>query len=335
MRGIIKIKSFLKVEMIIKSILLILLISSFAFSQSKIRYLAIGDSYTIGESVDPADSFPIQLYGEIIASGYDIQYPLVIAKTGWTTNDLLTELNTNRPNGEFTFVTLLIGVNNQFRGGSIEIYREEFKALLRKAISYTSDPRNVIVLSIPDWGVTPFALDLRKDPAVIKKEIDQFNSLNEFESINLSVNYVNITDISREASNDLSLLAYDELHPSGKMYSLWVAKMIDTVKNIIDPDRLTNKKQKLTIQQNYILNQNYPNPFNPSTSISYFLPKDGRVTLTIYDILGNKVELLENGYKSAGSYSNTFNANAYTSGFYIYVLKAGTFIGSSKMLFLK
>ncbi len=203
-------------------------------SYTTYNYLALGDSYTIGESVDTVDRFPVQLANLLNPMEYNISNPEIIAQIGWTTNDLLSEINKNEPVGKFSIVTLLIGVNNQYRGGDLEVYREEFKVLLNKAISYTSEPKNVIILSIPDWGVTPFAINSGRDPNKIKSEIDQFNAINKTESLNSGVSYINITDISREAEDDSSLLAEDGLHPSGKMYSLWVERMIETAKNILD-----------------------------------------------------------------------------------------------------
>ena len=229
-----------------KKIILILLLLSFTFcseeeknysfmeEENNYTYLALGDSYTIGESVDTTDRFPVQLSAQLNSSNYKVSIPEIIAKTGWTTNELLSEINNNEPIGKFSIVTLLIGVNNQYRGGDLEVYREEFKVLLNKAISYTSEPKNVIVLSIPDWGVTPFAINRGRDPNKIKSEIDQFNDINKVESLLLGVSYINITDISRDAENDESLLAEDGLHPSGIMYSLWVERMINTAKNILD-----------------------------------------------------------------------------------------------------
>ena len=212
----------------------ILLFSNCEEKQKNYNYLALGDSYTIGESVDTADRFLVQLANLLNSMDYNISNPEIIAQTGWTTNELLSEINKNEPVGKFNIVTLLIGVNNQYRGGDLEVYREEFKVLLNKAISYTSEPKNVIILSIPDWGVTPFAINSGRDPNKIKSEIDQFNAINKTESLNSGVSYINITDISREAEDDSSLLAEDGLHPSGKMYSLWVERMIETAKNILD-----------------------------------------------------------------------------------------------------
>lgn len=216
------------------SLLTLLLFSACKEKQNNYTYLALGDSYTIGESVNNSDRFPVQLYSTLNSSGYNVSDPEIIAKTGWTTDELLSEINKKEPIGNYSLITLLIGVNNQYRGGDTEVYRKEFKVLLNKAISYTEEPKNVVVLSIPDWGVTPFAARMRRDANKIKNEIDLFNSINKSESSKLGVSYIDITDISRNAENDLSLLAEDGLHPSGKMYNLWVETMFNTVKKILD-----------------------------------------------------------------------------------------------------
>ncbi|WP_261380995.1 SGNH/GDSL hydrolase family protein [Mucilaginibacter pallidiroseus] len=189
-------------------------------------YLALGDSYTIGESVLPANSFPYQLGAQLKA----FENPVIIARTGWTTDELLAAINASGSKGKkFGIVTLLIGVNNQYRGYSKETYRAEFIKLLNIAIDYAAgNVQHVFVLSIPDWGVTPFAQG--RDRWQISAEIDQFNYINKQEADRAGVAYVNITPISKKAANDASLTADDELHPSGKMYRLWVDALLPIVK---------------------------------------------------------------------------------------------------------
>jgi lysophospholipase L1-like esterase len=178
------------------------------------RYFAIGDSYTIGESVTPAERFPHQLAREL-----DLPEPLIIAKTGWTTDELSNALDTIRVAGPYDLVTLLIGVNNQYRGRDAEQYRGEFAELLRRAIGFAGDnPKKVIVVSIPDWGVTPFAEG--RDRAKIASEIDRYNAINREEAAKAGARYVDITPVSRR--NDTTLVAGDGLHPSGKQYTEWV-----------------------------------------------------------------------------------------------------------------
>lgn len=191
-----------------------------------IRYLALGDSYTIGETVDKSERWSNQL-AELLSprlGGSKIEVT-IIAKTGWTTDELWTGIQANPPEGTYDMVSLLIGVNNQYRGRDIEEYREQFVFLLNKSIEYAGgDAGKVIVLSIPDWGVTPFAQG--RDAGQIAKEIDIFNTINREETKKAGAHYVDITPISREAVNDVSLIASDGLHPSGKMYAMWAEEVL-------------------------------------------------------------------------------------------------------------
>ncbi len=191
-------------------------------------YLALGDSYTIGEMVAPPDNFPSQVYTMLRNQNVAIQAPRIIAKTGWTTDELETGIvnaNTISPLAEsYDFVSLLIGVNNQYRGRSVDNYKPEFEELLRKAIRYAGDKADhVIVLSIPDWGVTPFANG--RDRAQIAAEIDAYNAASKQIAEQYNVHYIDITPWTREATADHSLLAGDGLHPSGKEYKRWAEKV--------------------------------------------------------------------------------------------------------------
>lgn len=195
-------------------------------------YLALGDSYTIGESVDFKERYPVQLVDSLKHNDINIYEQKIIAKTGWTTDELSGGIDTSKLLDKYDLVTLLIGVNNQYRGRDIENYRTEFKQLLDRSIQFADNDKNrVIVISIPDWSVTPFAES--RDTAAISKEIDDFNAVNYEESNKAGVHYINITEISRKAKNDLSLLAEDGLHPSGKMYSLWVKEITPIALSIV------------------------------------------------------------------------------------------------------
>lgn len=189
-------------------------------SSKELTMLSLGDSYTIGERVDEADRFPNQTVLLLHSKGIYFEKPKIIATTGWTTDELLHAIQQENIQQTFDFVTLLIGVNNQYRGRNAEEYRKEFVQLLELAITFSGNKKNhVIVLSIPDWGATPFAegSDRRK----VAAEIDLFNSINKEESINRGVHYIDITPISRKVTDDPSLIAADGLHPSGKMYEQW------------------------------------------------------------------------------------------------------------------
>jgi lysophospholipase L1-like esterase len=159
--------------------------------------------------------------------------PTIIAHTGWTTGDLLAILDEITPHGLFDLVTLLIGVNNQYQGKKIESYRDEFGILLKTSISFAcGDPARVVVLSIPDWGVTPFAQG--RDRAQIRTDIEQFNIVNREVSLAAGVHYVDISPISRQVRDDPALLAPDGLHFSGKMYTSWVNLLQPVVNNILN-----------------------------------------------------------------------------------------------------
>ncbi|RJP51643.1 MAG: SGNH/GDSL hydrolase family protein [Anaerolineaceae bacterium] len=183
------------------------------------RFLALGDSYTIGEGVPEPERWPNQLEERLRARGYSVDVS-TIARTGWTTGELLEAMRATPPTGRYGLVSLLIGVNNQYRGLSLDAYRAEFSRLLDGAIQLADGkPRSVIVLSIPDWSVTPFAAG--RDYSQISAQIDAFNAVNREISQQADVHYVDVTPASRLASGDPSLLASDQLHPSGRMYSHW------------------------------------------------------------------------------------------------------------------
>jgi len=210
-----------------------------------VRYLALGDSYTIGESVDEAERWPNQLASLVESSpqftksiegieGGGVEVT-IIARTGWTTDELWDGIQAQKIDPPYDLVSLLIGVNNQYRGRDIEEYREQFAFLLNKSIVYAGrDANRVIVLSIPDWGVTPFAGD--RDSKKIADEINRFNAVNREETEKAGAHYIDITPISREAVNDPSLIAGDGLHPSGKMYTEWSKLALPVALDILITD---------------------------------------------------------------------------------------------------
>ncbi|OQP56954.1 lysophospholipase [Niastella vici] len=194
-------------------------------------YLALGDSYTIGESVPIYESFPYQTVQLLRRAGYALYAAEIVAKTGWTTDELQSGITNSHLLPGYDMVSLLIGVNNQYRGRSVEEYTMQFETLLKQAIVFAGNqPQHVFVLSIPDWGVTPFAGG--KNSAAIAQEIDAFNAVNKAYAQQYSVNYIDITPGTREAATDSSLLAADQLHPSGKDYARWAAKLANAIKKI-------------------------------------------------------------------------------------------------------
>ncbi|MDQ2996943.1 MAG: SGNH/GDSL hydrolase family protein [Chloroflexota bacterium] len=185
------------------------------------RLLALGDSYTIGQGVAEDARWPMRLVARLREQGIVIDMPEIIAKTGWTTDDLAHAIDQRQPHGPYDLVTLLIGVNDQYGGRAVEEYRPRFRALLQQAITLAGGrAAHVIVISIPDWSVTPFAT--RFDPAEISAEIGRYNAVNREETQHEGILYIDITPNSRMAMGDSTLLADDGLHPSAKMYDAWV-----------------------------------------------------------------------------------------------------------------
>lgn len=193
-------------------------------------YLALGDSYTIGEQVAEQDNFPNQVAAILKKQGVSVNPPAIIAKTGWTTDELQEAIDKSQLKKEYNFVTLLIGVNNQYRGRKVDDYKKEFESLLKQAIHFAGgNTKHVAVLSIPDWGVTPFAHDRNREQ--IAAEINEYNKANEEIAVKYKVHYIDITPGTRQAAIDTSLLTSDGLHPSGKEYSKWAAAVAEWFKN--------------------------------------------------------------------------------------------------------
>lgn len=191
-------------------------------------YLALGDSYTIGEAVPLHENFPYQAVQLLREEGIHIHAPEIIAKSGWTTTELAQHLLHTHLNEVYDFVSLLIGVNNQFRNLSIEDYTTDFDFLLRKALHLANDnPERVIVFSIPDYSVTPFAND--KNKAKIAEEIDAFNAINRQIAEQYKTPYIEITNGTRLAADEPSFIAADGLHPSAKEYKKWAEEIADVI----------------------------------------------------------------------------------------------------------
>lgn len=201
-------------------------------NKSDISYLALGDSYTIGQNVEEHERFPVQLMKRLNESDVNVGTPTIIARTGWTTDELAKGIEDANLTGSYNLVTLLIGVNNQYRGRDTAEYRLQFRELLNKAVGFANGiEKKVIVISIPDYGATPFGIS---DAQRIGAEIDIFNKINKQETDLKKANYVYITSISRVAKNDRTLIASDGLHPSGKMYSMWVDAIFPVAKNMLN-----------------------------------------------------------------------------------------------------
>lgn len=197
-------------------------------------FLALGDSYTIGEAVQDSERWPVQLVQQLREAGIKIADPHIIATTGWTTDELLAAIDQQRwqLRENYSLVSLLIGVNNQYRSYPLETYRKEFTVLLDQAIAFAAgEGAKVIVLSIPDYGVTPFAAD--KNPEKIARELDDYNNLAREVAEKKGARWINITPASRDARYDPELLAHDSLHPSASMYKEWVGQIFPYVVNLL------------------------------------------------------------------------------------------------------
>lgn len=197
------------------------------------RYLALGDSYTIGESVGPGERYPVQVRRLLMENDHlDCSEPEIIAVTGWTTGNLLEALSAARPETGYDAVSLLIGVNNQFQGRNQAEYREQFEVLLQKSIRLAGNrPGHVVVLSIPDYSVTPFGRT--GDTVLIAAQIDSLNRINAGLARKYAVNYIDVTAESRKGAADPSLIAGDGLHFSGKEYGIWAGLMEPVLKRIL------------------------------------------------------------------------------------------------------
>jgi lysophospholipase L1-like esterase len=203
--------------------------------QKPLTYLALGDSYTIGEGVELSDRYPVQLvqeWNKTAKTRFDS--PLIIAKTGWTVDELEAGIQATPTAAEgYDLVTLLIGVNNQYRGRSVESYALDFEKMLQRAIAFArGNKAHVIVLSIPDWGVTPFAISKGVDPAKVASEIDDYNETKKAICAKNGVKYIDITAEYRLAGALPEGVVADELHPSSLIYKKWMEKLLLEVQNM-------------------------------------------------------------------------------------------------------
>lgn len=215
----------------------------------RIAYLALGDSYTIGEGVAPEGRWPMRLAAALRERGVAIDDPRIVARTGWTTDELSAAIDAEFPDRKesvesedaardasptFGFVTLLIGVNNQYRGRSVDEYAQQFEALLERAIRFAGDRADrTLVLAIPDWGVTPFAARSGRDTARIARELDAFNAAAQTICARRGVAFVDIAPIARAHGGEAAMLADDGLHPSVAMYALWADAALPTAARLL------------------------------------------------------------------------------------------------------
>ncbi|TSD63815.1 SGNH/GDSL hydrolase family protein [Inquilinus sp. KBS0705] len=212
-----------------------LLQCAYGYAQTdSVSYLALGDSYTVGRGVATLQTFPYQLADKLRSKKINVATPVLIAQNGYRTDELIKRIAQSNTTQTFDFVTLLIGVNNQFQNKSQDVYQTEFTRLLTTAVKFAKgNPKHVFVLSIPDWGVTPFANG--RNPERIAAEIDQYNAINKSISTAAGVSYIDITGLSRGAADDPEAVTTDKLHPSAKMYGWWVKKISAAVAKEFKP----------------------------------------------------------------------------------------------------
>ncbi|HTJ48491.1 MAG TPA: GDSL-type esterase/lipase family protein [Cyclobacteriaceae bacterium] len=278
-----------------KKIILLLLLSGNAMAQTlnieeKVKFLALGDSYTIGQSVAVKDRWPVQLIDSIRKRGLTCYDPQIIATTGWRTDNLKSAMVSANLKNDYNLISLLIGVNNFFQGKTVESYKPEFEELLNMAIALAGGNKShVFVVSIPDYGYTPFG---QSNQSNISIGIDEFNDANKTITAKLGVSYFNITDISRRGLAEPDLVANDGLHPSGKMYTEWVERILEgaTIAESHGDGGTTTPPADSTDTVTGIRDEQfginvYPNPFNDAISFSK-LPPNENLTICFMDSKG-------------------------------------------------
>ncbi|MDR7191833.1 SGNH/GDSL hydrolase family protein [Luteimonas terrae] len=198
------------------------------------RYLALGDSYTIGEGIGAEDRWPVQLADALRSEGTALDAPEIIATTGWTTDELDAAIDAAAPVGPFDLVSLLIGVNDQYRGRDVSEYTPAFEALLQRAIGFAGgDAARVFVLAIPDWGVTPFGAHSGRDVAAIARELDAYNAAAAAICAARGVAFVDIAAVSRAHGGEAEMLADDGLHPSAALHTEWMQLALPVARGLL------------------------------------------------------------------------------------------------------
>ena len=205
-------------------------------------FLALGDSYSIGEGVEAGGRWPVQLARALRLEGRDLGEPRIVATTGWTTDELDAGIDAAQAQspiaGEHVLVSLLIGVNNQYRGRPLDEFRVQFAALLQRAIAFAgNEPRRVLVLAIPDWGVTPFGAASGRDVEQISNALDAYNAAAREVCAAHGVAFVDIADVSRARGAEPAMLAEDGLHPSARLYAEWTRLALPVAKELLDGER--------------------------------------------------------------------------------------------------
>jgi lysophospholipase L1-like esterase len=298
--------------------------------EDHIKFLALGDSYTIGESVTADQRWPVQLIDSLSKRGLEYTETRIIAVTGWRTDNLKEAISKAKLKGEYTLVSLLIGVNNYYQGKSVESYIPEFEELLQTAVTLAGGIKSrVFVLSIPDYGYTPFG---KNNQLTITQGIDAFNAANESITKKWGVKYYNITDISRRGLSEIDLVAFDGLHPSGKMYSEWVKRILSDVTIKLEEEPSTEEEEEEDDDDEGNNGDNndvtgvederyglkvYPNPFHNYVTVESLLSSqytlqliapNGSVALSISNDKIGPSRQIDTRSLSSGNYTLTLEA---------------------------
>jgi lysophospholipase L1-like esterase len=259
--------------------------------KDEVKFLALGDSYTIGQSVAASARWPAQLIDSIRAEGINASDARIIATTGWTTDNLELGITRADLSNDFNLVSLLIGVNDFYQRGTVEAYIPKFKGLLNTAVMLAGgDKSRVFVVSIPDYGFTPFG---QSDRPAISAGIDAFNAANKIVTDEMGILYVDITDISRRGLDQPDLVAGDGLHPSAKQYTLWVRRIlqnmeIESVEDDGDEEIITDVKEQAEPQLRIS-----PNPSTELIRISNLRTNIRSVSFTLINLNGQSVHRKE------------------------------------------
>lgn len=268
--------------------------------QDSVHFLTLGDSYTIGQSVSMNDRWPAQLASELAIRGYKVPEVKYIAQTGWRTDNLKNAIEQQQPLSGYNLVSLLIGVNNQYQGGSTATYYTEFEDLLKTALVLTSNkPEHVFVLSIPDYAYTPYG----GGSSVISNQIDEFNSINKIITESYNIKYIDITPLSRMGLLQPELVALDGLHPSGIMYGKWVQEILKSIEKELDVkvEPIANPGLTYTIEQRQLT-------VKSSTQKGSVL------------IFNSSGQIIHKGLVSANS-GLTFNMGGLAAGLYVLIVE--------------
>ncbi len=272
-----------------------------------VRFLALGDSYTIGEQVQVADRWPQQLYDSIDASGFDTEKLTIIASTGWTTEDLLDAILAKNPPKDYNLVSLLIGVNDQYQGYDLDWYKSSFEELLLMAIELAQGNKNaVFVVSIPDYAYTPFGNGSNS----ITKEIDAFNSMNKSITQSNDITYIDITPISREGLANPSLVAADGLHPSNLMYTKWVSLILRE----LTQGNVTGLTETLPEEEKPVV---FPNPADDSVNFLLTDSLKDVINIKVYNVSGHLIGSIN----SKGLSTVPFKTSNMEPGIFYYILR--------------